>query len=307
MHCQYLRRKAALTIIAGALLLAVALPCASRQAHATCRLLLQGYSRKDSINSSSTSNSSSRGAAKIGVEVASLSCSSSDGMPVPVVVNSTYLKQHVAAFTGVQILSVSGCKAHAAAEGPSPLHALLYFYSSSHQLTLQQPIDMMVQHVQLALAPRGSVSSRGSGWRQSILAFGSSVNVSITGGMFADNAAGTLIFVRQQAVLRISNSVFKRSSNPAWGGEQAAALQHLPHSYALLMHQAYMQELVALNQPSILDILFLQSSNNANDIGCAMLCELMCGSPLQPPPRELQPSRVSSSCLCGNSLAMLLD
>jgi hypothetical protein len=193
-------------------LLAVALPSVSSQAHAECRLLLQGYGHNDS---SLKGSSSSYDAAKIGVAVATLSCSSSDGTPVTVAINSTYLQQHAAAFTGVQVLSGSACKAQAAAADPSPIHALLYFCSSSHQLTLQQPV---VQNIQLALAPAGS-----DAWHQAILAFGSNVNASISGAVFSDNAAGTLMVVRQQAVLTIANSAFKRS-NSTWGGEQVAAV-----------------------------------------------------------------------------------
>jgi hypothetical protein len=130
------------------------------------------------------------------------------------------MQQHTAAFTGVEVVTPSACIALAAAADPSPIYALLYFCSSSHQLTLQQPV---VQNVQLTTPPpdSGTSSDSGDGWHQSVLAFGGSVNASITGAMFADNAAGTLLVVRQQAALLIANSTFK-GSRSTWGGEQAS-------------------------------------------------------------------------------------
>jgi hypothetical protein len=226
----WILQTAAHTIIAVTVLLAIALPCVSCQAHAECKLLLQGYGSNDSSSNSSSSSNT----AKIGVAVASMSCNSSDGAPVPVAVNSTYLQQHTTAFSGVQVLSVSECKTYAAAAdfwvdpGWVSITALLYFCSSSHHLTLQQPV---VRNLKLALPAPGS--NFNDTWHQAILAFGSSVNASISGGVFSNNLAGTALVVMQQAVLTVASSTFRRS-NSTYGGEQAPAFAAC--TYALNSH-----------------------------------------------------------------------
>jgi hypothetical protein len=198
------------------LLLTIAFRCGSCQAHADCRLLLQGNSNTTSSNtSSSLNNSSSSWVARIGVAVASLSCNSSDGTPVPIAINKTYLQQHAAAFTGVKILVVSACKADAAMDAPAPIHGLLYFCSSSHQLALLQPV---VRNLVLPLPVQRDISSSNNSWHQAILVFGGNVTAGIVDGSFSDNIAGTVLVVRQQAVLSVRNSSFQRN-NATYGGE----------------------------------------------------------------------------------------
>jgi hypothetical protein len=172
---------------------------------------LQGYMH--SLNSSgyTSSSSSSSGRSKLGVTVASLSCNSSDGKPVPFAINISYLQQHAAAFAGVSVLGVSACKARAATAD-----ALLYFCSSSHHLTLLQPV---VKGLMLPVVPQGSSNS--INWDQAVLAFGGGVHASIVGGRFSDNLAGTLLVASQQAVLSIEGSTFLQN-NVTFGGKCTA-------------------------------------------------------------------------------------
>jgi hypothetical protein len=190
--------------------------------HADCRLLLQGNSDiniSSTNRSSSVNNSSSTG--RVGVAVASLSCNSSDGTPVPIAINETHLQQHAAAFAGVKILAASECKADAATATPAPIHGLLYFCSSSHHLVLLRPV---IRNLALPLALPGDISSTASSnhsWHQAILAFGGNVTASIVNGSFTDNIAGTAVLARQQAVLSVTNSSFQRN-NSTFGGELLA-------------------------------------------------------------------------------------
>jgi hypothetical protein len=193
----------------------------------------------------------------------------------------------MAAFTGVLVLTVAACQASAEAAYPSPIHALLYFCVSRHQLTLNQPV---VQNVQLALAasaaagpPASSSNNSGGGWHQSILAFGGSVNASITGGMFSDNNAGTLMVVGQQAVLVIANSTFRRSKSVS-GGEQAAARRQSLSTVGgartctkELFMQAFNARLVLLDcLLKFVDLVLLHSSSKANNL--LFTAQRLCGA-----------------------------
>jgi hypothetical protein len=199
-------------VIAAAVLLVLALPTVLCQTHAECSLMLQGYMSYGSSNSSSSSG------AKLGVAAASLSCNSSDGSPVFVAFDSTYLQQHVAAFMGVSVLSMAACQE----EAPS-IRALLYFCSSGHYLTFTQPL---VQNLRLPLVSTGSSSSSsGGGWYQAVIAFGSSIDARIVDGRFLDNVADTMLAASQQAVLNIVSSTFVRN-NATLGGKQAFVCMH---------------------------------------------------------------------------------
>jgi hypothetical protein len=166
---------------------------------AQCTLLLHGH------GSSSSANSSSRGALGLWVTAASLACNSSDGLPVPIAINSTFLQQHAETFSGVQLVSDCSCKAHAAAAFHAPIYALLYF-CSSHGLTLLQPD---VQGIALPAAATGNgsdASASSSAEHQAILAFGGNITASVVGGRFANNLAGTALLVMQQASLTAANT-----------------------------------------------------------------------------------------------------
>jgi hypothetical protein len=197
------------------LLLAITFPCGSCQAHAECRLLLQGNNATNSSNTNTSSAVNNSSNTRIAVAVASLSCNSSDGTPVPIAINEKYLQQHAAAFTGAKILVVSACKADAATQASTPIHALLYFCSSSHHLVLLRPV---VRNLVLPFAPLSDINSSNSSWQHAILAFGGDVAASIVGGSFTDNSAGTVLVARQQAGLSVTNSSFQRN-NFTYGGE----------------------------------------------------------------------------------------
>jgi hypothetical protein len=214
--CSSSRQTIAKAIIAAALLLVFAFRGASCQAHAQCRLLLQGNSdtNSSSTNTSSSANSNSS-TARIGVAVASLSCNGSDGTPVPISVNTTYLQQHAAAFTGVKILVVSACKADAADASPAPIHGLLYFCSSSHHIMLLRPV---IRNLQLPLALPSDISSANNSWHQAVLVFAGDVTATIVDGSFTDNVAGSVLVFKQQAMMSVTNSSFQRNDS-TFGGE----------------------------------------------------------------------------------------
>jgi hypothetical protein len=168
--------------------------------------VLLGYGTDSSSNNNPT----------LGFADASLACNSSDDLPVAVYFNSTYLREHVSAFKGVSAASDSSCNgsAAAAAAGPTSIRALLYFCSSNHQLTLVNPV---VKGLWLPAARKNGTTSSSSSWLQAILAFGGSINASITRGLFAQSSADMLIAVRQHAKLSVSNTSFVRNNSTLAG------------------------------------------------------------------------------------------
>jgi hypothetical protein len=178
--------------------------------HAQCTLLLRGH------GSSSSANSSSSSALGLWVTAASLACNSSDRLPVQIGINTTFLQQHAETFSGVQLVSYSSCKAHAAAAFHAPIYALLYF-CSSHRLTLLQP-DVQGIALPAAATGNGSDASASSAEHQAILAFGGNITASVVGGRFANNLAGTALLVMQQASLTVTNTSISSSGGSSGVG-----------------------------------------------------------------------------------------